>query len=214
MLYEQGEKKKLEMEEKRKQIKEEQAKKQKEEYSFHPKINENQITAEPKLNKEVKNGVKKVIDRTSAWAQAKENKIKMLKEEREKQELNNCTFQPVLVTNGTKKVTERINENDEMNEFNIASIKSVDKYIEKQKLLRVQKEEQKKKAEQSIGSGNLWNKKITVPKAPNFTAKPKTASNSKAEPLKHHKMYPKSDEESKNSKTNKIIENIVFFNEI
>ena len=45
------------------------------------------------------------------------------------------------------------------------------KYLEKQKSLRDDKEEMKKRIEQSAGSGNIWTKKVTVPKAPEFMKK-------------------------------------------
>ncbi len=67
--------------------------------------------------------------------------------------------------------------------------------------------------------GNVWNKKITVPKAPNFASKSKAAAASAAsktikdpkEVAKRHKLYPKSDAQTKGMKPNKEIETMVIF---
>ena len=57
----------------------------------------------------------------------------------------------------------------------------------------------------------MWNKKITVPKAPNFASKTKVSAvkPKTSETAKRHKMYPKSDKESQNMKPNTEIEAIV-----
>ena len=147
LLYELGEKKKVELEEKRKHMKEEEEKKEKEEYSFHPKTCQYQKVDNEKTKS-------KVQERTEAWAKNKESKIKARKEELEKQKLESCTFKPVLVTTSSAVSREKTEDEIEAGS-NTVSLKSVDKYIERRKALREQKEEYKKKAENSVGSGRI-----------------------------------------------------------
>jgi len=195
VLYEMGEKKKVEMEQKRKQFKDEQEKK--EQFSFRPNVS----NAKTERRKE------DIVARTAKWVKERELKAKAIKEEREKKELESCSFKPKLYVTNTH--TEE--QASSSNESNYKSLRSIDKYIEKQRILREQKEEMKKKAAHKPGSGNVWTGKgITVPKAPNFSSRERVGSVSgRRESTKRHQMYPKSEIQNESMKINKEIESIV-----
>ena len=155
-LYEMGEKKKQELEEKRKQNKEEQEKK--EQYSFHPELVTKKVPRVGSPTAGGKNSVAAVQERGSAWVKSKEGKLKALKEEEERRKVNECTFKPYLAASSTSHMILDRNAGAASTsdlESNIASLKSVDKYIEKQKAMRDTKEENKKKAEMYPGSGSI-----------------------------------------------------------
>ena len=80
-------------------------------------------------------------------------KAKAKKEEQEKKQLESCTFKPSLCSSNVP--TEKDDYDSVISDTNFMSLKSVDKYIAKQRAIREEKEEIKKKAEHAPGSGNL-----------------------------------------------------------
>lgn len=164
-LFEVGEQKRAELEQKRQKVKEEQT--QKEQYTFKPQlIAQESILSEGRaLPLPVSYADKSVPDRTTAWLRGVDEKVKALKDEVSNKSLEGCTFKPHLISLNKEQIDQSTNS---ANEDNPSSRKTVEKYIEKQKILREAKEETQWKATQFAGSGNLWKKQITVPKAPNF----------------------------------------------
>lgn len=172
LLYDLNEKKKSELEELKKLYEESDSNKN--ECTFKPQLvtEENKISVTPAQHK--KKSVAGVQERAMIWQKRKEDKLRALKETTENKEMESCTFAPRLISKNSGIVqNEHIEDNKQSTTMStdgfIASMKSVEKYIEKQKALREQRELSHKKAEQIAGSGNVWTKKITVPKAPTFT---------------------------------------------
>ena len=157
-LYGLNEKKKAEMEELRKEYSDIQA--EKDQCTFHPQI----VSYEPRPNPEnpaaapsaasPKENVA-VEERTMLWKERKEKKLKNLKEAEEGKVLEGCTFKPQLIASATSHAAnkEEPNKSSTSTEAFVASMKSVERYIEKQKSLRQQKEQSQHKAEQFAGSG-------------------------------------------------------------
>jgi hypothetical protein len=153
-LYGLNEKKKTEMEELKKQYEEMQA--AKEECTFHPQL----VPYEPRGREEgpgvaastsvQREGVT-VEERTMLWKDRKEKKIKTLKEAEQGKELEGCTFKPELIATISRK--DEANKSATSAEAFVASMKSVERYIEKQKMMRHQKEQTQRKADQVAGSG-------------------------------------------------------------
>ncbi len=172
LLYDLNGKKKAELEELKKQYEETDPKKT--ECTFKPQLvaKDTSNVASPK-----KRSVEGVQARAMLWQKRKEERIKALKESVDDKAMEGCTFQPHLIATSTAHVGMIERGEDPNKSTNtstdafIASMKSVEKYIEKQKALREQREQSQKRAEQYAGSGNLWTKKITVPKAPHFMGK-------------------------------------------
>ena len=153
-LYGLSEKKKAEREELRKQYDELQAEKDK--CTFHPQLapydprphpESASATAAAAVQRE---GVS-VEERTRLWKERKEQKLKSLKEAEQDKALEGCTFKPELVATVSRK--DEDNKSSTSTEAFVASMKSVERYIEKQKLLRLQKQQTQRKAEQIAGSG-------------------------------------------------------------
>lgn len=167
-LYKQGEQKKAELEQRRQQSKEEQS--IKEQCSFHPQLVSMEIEGKPiQLPDSIAR--KTLIERSEAWQKSKEGKIKKREEEEASKKLDGCTFKPQLVSLQKDKINNSVNLPPDQNP---SSLKTVEKYIEKQKNIRKTKEEAKKKANQIVGSGNVWKKKVTVPKGPNCMSNKKS----------------------------------------
>ena len=157
-LYELGGKQKVELEEKRKQF--EEAREKKEHCTFHP-----QLVSQKKGKEEskvlsttgiTKNEVCSIPERANQWVKSKESKIKALKEKEEQDAMGECTFKPYLAASNASHMTVNSKVAGELTptlDANIASMKSVEKYIEKQKALRDVREESKKKSELYAGSG-------------------------------------------------------------
>lgn len=86
----------------------------------------------------------KVEDRTTLWQQRIEEKIKEQRDSKKGKELEGCTFKPVLIAEKPKP-----NEED----VDLATKKSVQKYVDKQKALRKTKEQKKIEATMQPGYG-------------------------------------------------------------
>ena len=190
MLYELNTEQKLKLEQRR--IVQENERIKNEQFPFHPQL----ITTdsnEEGLGFVTCNGVKMkagwIEKRTMEWQQQKEEKIKALKNDIEERELEDCTFKPVLLEE---------DRNINSYEGTKVSMKSIEKHITKQKQIRDAKEQAQKCFEQGPGSGKLWSKKLTVPKAPSFaqSKKPKISAN-------HQYIQQKTKENTKLVKYNK-----------
>ncbi len=102
-----------------------------------------------------------VQERAMKWEKKREEKLRAMQESSEDRELADCTFQPYLMaTSNAHMARIEREEPPQDNQSNasgadafISSMKSVEQYIEKQKALREQKEQDKKMAEQYAGSG-------------------------------------------------------------
>ena len=174
LLYDLNGKKKVELEELKKQYEEEDFRKS--DCTFKP-----QLVTKDSTNVATKEKIRHNVDgvqlRAMLWQKRKEERIKALKECVEDKQIEGCTFQPLLVSTSAAQAAavEKKEEHDKSESAStdafVASMKSVEKYIEKQKTLRFQKEQTQKRAEQYAGSGNVWTKKVTVPKAPHFLGK-------------------------------------------
>ncbi len=145
------------MEEKRKQQKVLQEQKEREEYSFRPQLVSRRAPKQKKGDESSKSdkagNVMAVQQRADKWMKSREGKLKAMKEEEDKQKLGECTFKPQLEASNTSHVIMDKTGVSTASDANVASLKSVEKYIEKQKALRATKEESKKRAEHYIGSG-------------------------------------------------------------
>ncbi len=175
-----------------------------------------QLVADPSSDPDnAKRNVEGVQERAMLWQKKKEEKLKAMKSSSEERLLESCTFQPQLVA-GSNAHIEHEEPDKTTGETAIASIKSVEQYIEKQKAMREQKEQSQKKAEQYTGSGKLWTKRITMPKAPNFMGKVEKEELG-MEPekvVRHHTSYPKSEAQQQFLKVNKQIENFAVIKSI
>ena len=160
-LYDLNEKRKKDKEELKKMYEDEDAKKQ--QCTFRPQLigreGENENQKDSQSPGQGKKNVEGVQERNMLWQKKKEDKIKMMKDNGEDKDLVECTFQPHLVATSAAHMAkiekEEPNQSNSSTDAFIASMKSVEKYIEKQKSLRDQKEQTQKKAENYTGSGTI-----------------------------------------------------------
>ena len=173
-LYELAEKKKAEMEQRRQQSQQQQELALKEQYPFQPQLVSQDLSGKAKIGPK---DAASVETRAMMWKKSREEKLKTLKEVGLNKELEGCTFKPDLKSSLRSHVQTHSGSNQNQSVIsgsvaNPTSAKSVEKYLAKQKGIRQTRQDTQKKAAQSAGSGNVWTKKLTVPKAPNFRRQP------------------------------------------
>ncbi len=162
-LYDEGERQKIELEEMRRLAKADQDERDKEVCSFRPQLETQKYS--PNKSSTEERWAEDAHQRGERWVKRRERKIQTMAEEDSKQKLGECTFKPCLAASAASRVQDE-------KLVSPASLRSVEKYIKKQKQLKAEKDEGKRKTELTVGSGNLWNKRLTVPKAPSFVSRP------------------------------------------
>jgi len=101
----------------------------------------------------------KVEERTQIWKQRMDERLRLVRDTRKDRELEGCTFQPKLVAGGVSG-----------GGMLGGSKKSYDRYLEKKRSIKIEREIQAKEAAMKPGYGNVWKNQITVPKPPSFTS--------------------------------------------
>lgn len=111
-----------------------------------------------------------VEQRNNNWLLQKEKKVERQKEKDKEKEIVGCSFKPTFFSSDTKLA---------QNSENTISRRSIDRYIELQKKLKIAKEENKKAISEKTCSGKKWTHKQTVPKAPSFMKESSSKQNAK-----------------------------------
>ena len=101
-----------------------------------------------------------VVERTEKWSMAKNKKIMFEKEQKEKEEFEECSFKP--------KISKKPQQSEEV-ELTTSSVKAIEKHLERMYGTRFDKESIELSNNKKPGSGKNWKYKITVPEAPNLS---------------------------------------------
>ena len=112
--------------------------------------------------------------RTLMWKQQAEERIKGVREANKNKDLDGCTFHPVLIPAPVN--LDRV-------ELNKCTKRSYEKYIKRMRGVREVNERKYQEEMMKPGSGicslvtkgNVWKKKVTIPKAPAFSRENKAS---------------------------------------
>ena len=181
-LYELGQKKKEEQEILRKNYQD--IKEQQEvDFSFQPQIYSKNTTYDPsnRVGGESLNKIN-IVERTKIWAENKQKKLELLKDQIVDKDIGECTFQPQIKNDAVRShkrqgsidsARNSIEPGQSVNGQGLAT-KSVERYVQRMNVVRQQKIEQEQDQKKAIGSGNVWQNKVTVPKDPKFNLRAST----------------------------------------
>ena len=179
-LYELGLRKKEEMELIRRNY-QEMKEQEEEECTFKP-----QIHSKNPYDNEVEGQKVSVVERTRMWAENRQKKIEMMKEQIVDKDIDECTFRPQVRKEGgdirqsnlhlhnRSKRQQSVDTADHSHQHDgksaaLKSAQSVEKFVNRLQNVRNQKQELLEQEKKTIGSGNLWQNKVTVPKEPKLT---------------------------------------------
>jgi len=112
-----------------------------------------------------------VEDRNFLWNEARELKIESIRQMTSSSGLEECTFQPKLVSSRVKSRRAMRKEKcppQENCEHSILSSISVQKYVSRMHKAREVKIKAQEAQDKKPGSGKIWKRRITIPKEPNF----------------------------------------------
>jgi len=127
--------------------------KENDECTFHPKLNT--VSSRVFRDKSVT-----LAERTSAWKDMRDRKLKREKSAILEKEIAECTFEPALCASPGKLATSRSASN--LNDLSQMSIKGLDNHFEK--IDRANRMKREVEARQEKFSGKSWKRQITVPK--------------------------------------------------
>lgn len=106
-----------------------------------------------------------VEDRNLLWNEAREQKLESMRRMTSDPELDECTFQPNLLS---KRCTRRSYRSTVRRHDNILQSSSVQKYLFRMNKARHMKFMKEYQDECKPGSGKIWQNKLTVPREPRF----------------------------------------------
>lgn len=116
-----------------------------------------------------------VEERNFLWNAAREHKLATIRKITSNSGLEECTFQPKLISNRYSRRNPRDKENEH---FQALTSVSIQKYVARMNKVRDTKRKEKEVFDKKPGSGKLWKRKVTIPHEPRFGVSSSTRARS------------------------------------
>ena len=106
-----------------------------------------------------------VEERNLLWNAAREHKLEAIRRMTSGSGLEECTFQPKLITN---RCTRRTQKSQHRCDYSVLASNSVQKYVSRMYKARENKLRAQEEQDKKPGSGKIWTNKRTIPREPKF----------------------------------------------